>query len=271
MDRQGLISALRRLREGVGRLREGVAELRARPTSERASHAIARQLDYQRRKAAAIARDHARIERIMSARTNALVATLAPHVAITSGTRVLEVGSGAHGHVFFLGVPDAIGVDPLADEYRALFPWQPRARTIAAYGEHLPFDDARFDLVVSDNVIDHAERPAAIVDELVRVLAPGGVLYFTVHVHHPIYDALSRAYGLLTLLGLPRDLGGPFADHTVHLTARDATRLVERDELEILHRALLPERTPKRRRRVDHLKRVLAKNTTFEVIARRRA
>ncbi|AKF06967.1 class I SAM-dependent methyltransferase [Sandaracinus amylolyticus] len=264
MDRQGLISALRRLREGVG-------ELRARPSSERAARAIERQLDYQRRKASAIARDHERIERIMSARTSALVATLSPHVAITASTRVLEVGSGAHGHVFFLGVRGAIGVDPLADEYRALFPWQSRAETIAAYGERLPFDDARFDLVVSDNVIDHAERPAAIVDELVRVLAPGGVLYFTVHVHHAIYDVLSRAYGLVTHVGLPRDLGGPFADHTVHLTARDAERLVARDDLEILHRALHPEPAPKRRRRVDHLKRVLAKNTTFEVIARRRA
>jgi SAM-dependent methyltransferase len=245
-------------------------ELRGCPSPLRAAHALARQLEYQRRKSVALARAPERVEARARARTEALWARLARHLDLAAEPRVLEVGSGAHGHVFFLGVPGAVGVDPLAGEYRALFPWQHRARTIAAGGESLPFPGASFDLVLSDNVVDHAGSPAEIVREMVRVLAPGGVLYFTVHVHHPLYDVLSRAYGALASVGLPRDLGGPFADHTVHLTSRAAARLVAHEALEIVATSITPEPTPARPRRVDRVKRVFPKNATFEVIARRR-
>ena len=99
---------------------------------------------------------------------------------------ILEVGSGGCGLSFNFG-GDVVGIDPLADDLRQLFPWQRDSKvpTITAEGEHLPFDDASFDIVLSDNVIDHAEDPQRIVNEMTRVLKPGGVLYFTVHVHHP--------------------------------------------------------------------------------------
>lgn len=49
---------------------------------------------------------------------------------------MVEVGSGAHGLIFFFEAAERIGVDPLADEYRELFPaWQQRAMTIAGFGE----------------------------------------------------------------------------------------------------------------------------------------
>src|SRR3712207_7148876 len=50
--------------------------------------------------------------------------------------------------------------------YAVLFPaWQGRARTIAAGGEALPFDDGAFDVVLCDNVVDHATNPRRIVEE----------------------------------------------------------------------------------------------------------
>jgi hypothetical protein len=81
---------------------------------------------------------------------------------LPQSAKILEVGSGAHAYLLPPNA-GAIGVDPLADEYRQLFPkWQGRAETIAAYGEDLPFDDASFDLVLCDNVVDHAEGPRRI-------------------------------------------------------------------------------------------------------------
>jgi SAM-dependent methyltransferase len=83
---------------------------------------------------------------------------------------------------------------------------------LQAEGEKLPFDDASFEIVLSDNVVDHAEDPRRIVEEIARVLAPGGLFYFTVHVHHPLYHVTSVAYGLWRRLGLPGEIT-PFADH----------------------------------------------------------
>ena len=58
---------------------------------------------------------------------------------IAPDARVLEVGCGAHGLIFFFGTTRGVGCDPLSWDYAALFPaWQGRARTIAAAGERLP-------------------------------------------------------------------------------------------------------------------------------------
>ena len=70
-----------------------------------------------------------------------------------------------------------------------------RARTLAAekgvanvswqIGEvlPLPYPDASFSLVIIDNVIDHTHAPAAILQEISRVLADSGYLYLTVNAH----------------------------------------------------------------------------------------
>jgi len=187
--------------------------------------------------------------------------------------RVLEVGSGAHGLIFFFGGADCVGVDPLAAEYASLFPaWQRRATTVAAYGEALPFADASFDVVLSDNVVDHAERPAEIVRELARVLAPGGLLYFTVNVHHPVYSLAAALHAGWNSLGLNFEIG-PFADHTVHLTPAAARSLFDGLPLRVVSESdnVAEERLRARRATARHagdlLKRVFFKNALLEVVA----
>src|SRR3954447_5548050 len=46
-----------------------------------------------------------------------------------------------------------------------------------ADGEHLPFPDNAFDVVVFNHIYEHVVHPHAVVRELHRVLRPGGVLY----------------------------------------------------------------------------------------------
>jgi SAM-dependent methyltransferase len=187
--------------------------------------------------------------------------------------RVLEVGSGGCGLSFNFG-GDVVGIDPLADDLRKLFPWQRESNvpTMTAEGEHLPFDDASFDIVLSDNVIDHAEDPQRIVDEMARVLKPGGVLYFTVHVHHPFYHLASRIYGAWRKLGLPGEVT-PFADHTVHLSPDAAKGLFARLPLRIVTQTIDVAETKRDARTLvprhmgDRLKRLFYKNATIEVVA----
>jgi len=187
--------------------------------------------------------------------------------------RVLEVGSGAHGLIFYFEAAELVGVDPLADHYRELFPaWQERVATIAAFGEKLPYQDSSFDVVLSDNVVDHAESPRRIVEEMMRVLKPGGLLYFTVNVHHPFYHWAATLHAGWHALGIPFEIT-PFADHTVHLTLGAARDLFAGLPLRIISQTDTVEETKRvgraepRRHLGDHLKRWFFKNALWEVIA----
>jgi SAM-dependent methyltransferase len=233
----------------------------------RAARALERQLEYQRAKSARLQGRRDDVMQWMLGRSQAVRTRLEGLHPVPRDPRVLEVGSGAHGLAFFYGSPRAVGVDPLAAHYRELFPaWQGRVPTIAAGGEALPFASGAFDVVLCDNVIDHAEGPARIVAELARVLAPGGVLYFTVNVHHPLYGAVSRLHGLWNSLGVRLEIT-PFADHTVHLTGREARAMFHPHPLRIVHESL-ERRDPGRSRHAgDLVKRVFFKNALLEVIA----
>jgi SAM-dependent methyltransferase len=59
----------------------------------------------------------------------------------------------------------------------------------------LPFDDARFDLVVLMHALTYAEKPAQAVKEAVRVLRPGGRLLLTslaCHEHRGVVEAFGH-------------------------------------------------------------------------------
>ena len=241
----------------------------------RARRALERQLDYQRAKAAHARGHEADYIEAMRQRSARVREKLERVRAIPGDARVLEVGSGAHGLVFFFGTTHAVGVDPLASEYAALFPaWQHRARTIAAAGESLPFADASFDVVLCDNVVDHAEHPALIARELARVLVPGGLLYFTVNVHHPVYSVAARLHAAWNAAGLHFEVG-PFADHTVHLTLRAARSLFDGLPLRVIEeradvaaaKRAAGVRPP--RHAADRLKRLFFKNALYELVAER--
>lgn len=207
-----------------------------------------------------------------SARVRQMFERLGP---IPSDARVIEVGSGAHGLVFCFGSGRAVGVDPLAAEYATMFPhWQRRVPTVVGLGDALPFPSHSFDIVLCDNVIDHAEQPAGIVAELARVLAPAGRLYFMVHVHHPLYALAASLHAMWSAAKVPIEIG-PFADHTVHLTLRRARQLFEGLPLDVESETIDTEEAKRQasqhapRHVGDLLKRVFFKNAPFEVLARR--
>jgi SAM-dependent methyltransferase len=241
----------------------------------RARRALERQLDYQRAKAARARGHEANYVEAMRQRSARVREKLERVRAIPQDSRVLEVGSGAHGLVFFFGTTRGVGVDPLACDYAALFPaWQHRALTISAAGEQLPFIDASFDVVLCDNVVDHAEDPARIVRELSRVLAPGGLLYFTVNFHHSIYSAVARLHSAWNAAGLRFEVD-PFADHTVHLTLSAARSLFDGLPLRVITEngnvtdAKRAARLRAPRHMGDRLKRLFFKNALYELVAER--
>ena len=242
-----------------------------------AERALERQLQYQQKKAKAISGRESELMEHMrraSARVRRMFEKYQP---IDSNSAVIEIGSGAHGLIFFFGDEQSVGVDPLAVSYRSLFPaWQTRVPTVAAFGELLPFRDETFNFVLCDNVVDHAESPAGIVNELVRILKIDGLLYFTVNIHHPIYSVAAHAHSTWNALGVNYEIG-PFADHTTHLTLHGARTLFAGLPLQMLQESSnisetkAKARTRPARHMGDSLKRVFFKNALYEIVARRTA
>jgi SAM-dependent methyltransferase len=246
----------------------------AQARHRRFRRALERQLDFQVAKAQRFRGAEAEAGERMNRRSTDVHRLLSGLAALPQRARVLEVGSGSGGLIYhFPSAGLRVGIDPLAVAYRSLFPsWSGRAAMCSALGEDLPFRDAMFDAVLCDNVVDHAEKPDAIVQELARVLRPGGVLYFTVNTHHPIYAWASVLHGLWNAAGWQMEIT-PFADHTVHLTPAGARAILIATRLRLLWEQCDPEAARAAARRDpsrhpgDLLKRLFFKNARYLAVA----
>lgn len=69
--------------------------------------------------------------------------------------------------------------------------------------EHLPFPDASFDVVVNNHVIEHVPNQQGQVDEIARVLRPGGLMYLATPNK---FGPMDPHYKLPLISWLPRPL-----------------------------------------------------------------
>lgn len=102
---------------------------------------------------------------------------------INSSTNIIEVGSGPIGILTYLTESEnRYAIDPLEDYYSTVPEFvrfrDAQVNYIKAKGEDLDFEDQKFDLVIMDNVLDHCESPEKVLDEIKRVIKPGGYIYF---------------------------------------------------------------------------------------------
>lgn len=114
--------------------------------------------------------------------------------------RILEVGSG---YGFFLCYArkilgwDIWGAEPGEDEFSGrdeIAAQLLRANTVESErlvrctGEALAFDDCSFDVVLSNDVLEHVTSPPKVLEESCRVLKPGGLVVFNIPNYHWIYE-----------------------------------------------------------------------------------
>lgn len=117
---------------------------------------------------------------------------------LTAGATVVELGIGPMGigWAAFASGTRAIGVDPLprltiatGDDNVDRFVTDLQQRTEFLQADatrQLPLDDGSFDLIVCENVVDHAQDPRAILSEGRRIVRSGGRLLFGVNVFSTI-------------------------------------------------------------------------------------
>lgn len=126
--------------------------------------------------------------------------------AMFRGKRVLDVGCGAGGKsLYYLscGADEVVGID-LVERYR-----EESAKLAAELGlsgftfvlgdaSHTDFEDGAFDTVIMNDAMEHVAEPEKVLEEMYRVLKPGGRLY----VNFPPYNHPYGAH-LSDLIGIP--------------------------------------------------------------------
>ena len=126
------------------------------------------------------------------------------------GTRVLDVGCGdARIAQAFSGdgaqvAALEVGFDRMVRVARRLAanPEEPALLLLMGDGAGLPFPDDVFDLVILSDVIEHAKDPEGVVQEVSRVLRPGGMLYASMPNRFSIVNLLSDPHYNVPAVGL---------------------------------------------------------------------
>ena len=115
--------------------------------------------------------------------------------------RLLDFGCGAKPYRELFSAASYVGCDVYKSGH------DHTGEQIDAFfdGRHLPFADQSFDSIFASEVLEHVFEPDAVLNELSRVLRPGGRMLLTVpfvwHEHEEPYDfARYTAFGLAALV-----------------------------------------------------------------------
>ncbi len=113
----------------------------------------------------------------------------------TSNKSVLEIGSGFGGFMLSSRLEGVYskGIEPDKDmvkiSNKVLNYFDINGKHIKhSEGEKIPFSSNMFDYVVSFQVLEHVKNPEKVIEESLRVLKKGGILYFTFPNYNSFYE-----------------------------------------------------------------------------------
>ena len=86
--------------------------------------------------------------------------------------KTLDVGCGLGGMVQYR--PNTVGVD--INPYNVKYGTDHGLNILLMVDDQLPFENAQFDCVLLDNVLEHLAKPKPLLHEIKRILVPGGRL-----------------------------------------------------------------------------------------------
>ncbi len=130
-------------------------------------------------------------DRLMASTEDAGMRDMRAELAASANGRTLELGAGTGHNLahYGPGVSELVLTEPdphMARRLRARLAAEPpvpaSAEVVEAGAERLPFEDSSFDTVVSTLCLCTVEDPERVVDEVARVLRPGGRLLYIEHV-----------------------------------------------------------------------------------------
>ena len=179
------------------------------------------------------------------ARRLAMIREAAPQL---NSARVLDDGCGVGAYAAKLRqfTPSVFGLEyefeRAAEAGRRLAP----AQVVCAAGEHLPYPDDSFDVILSNEVIEHMRDDGLAVREAVRVLRRGGRLllfcpnrWYPVE-QHGVYWRGRYIFGNIPLVNyLPDSLRNKLAPHVRAYTGRSLRKLFAGLPVKIIRHSII--------------------------------
>ena len=155
------------------------------------------------------------------------IARVLPHVKEVQDCRLLDIGCGWEARLLRELEPHiacGVGID-----FKAPALATPKLRTLASrIDDRLPFDDESFHVITMLAVLEHLERPAAVLREVERLLKPRGVLLLTVPSRYakPVLEFLAFRVRVVS--------ADEIRDHKTYFNREDLFRLFQQfDRLRI--------------------------------------
>jgi SAM-dependent methyltransferase len=146
--------------------------------------------------------------------------------------QVLENGCGVGMYVQHLAPYSGLVVGLEYEFYRAVEARRGSEHIVNAAGERLPFPNGSFDFILSHEVLEHVQNDRSTIEEMLRVLRPGGRIALFVPNRgypfetHGIYWRGRYHFGNIPLVNyLPRRVRDHLAPHVRVYSQQDLSRL----------------------------------------------
>lgn len=125
--------------------------------------------------------------------------------------RLLDIGCGNLNFTkwFRDKAEVVIGTDHNPDQPASSINKFPGISALASAGEHLPFKDEYFDIVIMSDVLEHVQNDKMTIDEVIRIIRPGGSLIISLPNTGPLAlfdgdNVINRFVWFLSLLKIPK-------------------------------------------------------------------
>ncbi|MDQ6996537.1 MAG: class I SAM-dependent methyltransferase [Mariprofundus sp.] len=101
---------------------------------------------------------------------------------------ILEIGCGPVCLASLLAQQCKTYLDPMADDFRRMFPGElpEDGEYLTSAAERIPKPSGSYDLIICLNMISHTLNPELVMNEIERLLKPGGKLILSIRTHNQL-------------------------------------------------------------------------------------